>query len=74
MGVVSVRLEDADEQWLVDHGHKPGTFARAAVHEAIRREEVRASRAWLEANRVPSDGKATAFFRAERDGRGELRP
>ena len=40
MGVVSVRLDEHDVQWLRHRGLKPGSFAKQAVQAAIRREEI----------------------------------
>lgn len=67
MGVVSVRLEEADEKWLRDRGLKPGAFARLAVHEAIRREEIREAREWLDRHSFKAEVDSVTFFRRDRE-------
>ena len=69
MSVVSVRLLEEDEKWLRARGLKPGTFAREAVHEAIRRAELRESRDWLAQHSYKSEVDSTEFIRRERDSR-----
>jgi hypothetical protein len=66
MGVVSVRLDPSDEAWIRRHGHKPGSFARQAVHDAIRRTEIEAANGRLAALRLDSGVDAVAFFRKDR--------
>ena len=67
MAVISVRLEDQDLEWLRKRGQSPGTFARAAVHEAIRREEIREARRWLDANGFTSPTSAVELIREDRE-------
>jgi hypothetical protein len=69
MGVISVRLLDDDEAWLAKRNLKPGTFARDAVHDAIRRLEIKAAREFLDANRVKFDKTVTEMVREDRDRR-----
>jgi hypothetical protein len=66
MGVVSVRLDDEDEAWLRRHGLKPGAFARAAVHEAIRREEILQAGQRLAKGRVKLPKESAELIRDDR--------
>ncbi len=67
MPVISVRLEESDEKWLRKRGLKPGAFARAAVHEQIRLQEIRGAREFLDAHSFVAEVDAVAFFRQERE-------
>lgn len=67
MGVVSVRLEDRDEHWLRKHGYKPGAFAREAVHEAIRREEIRRAGEFLDKHRFKLPRPSVEMIREDRE-------
>lgn len=67
MSVVSVRLEEADEKWLRKRGLKPGTFARLAVHEAIRRQEIKEASEFLAKHRVKVEGSLVDFIREDRE-------
>lgn len=69
MSVVSVRLREEDEAWLRARGLKPGTFARDAVHEAIRLAEIEEAHDWLAAHAFKSSVDSTAFIRHDRDTR-----
>jgi hypothetical protein len=67
MAVVSVRLEDKDLAWLRSHGLSPGSFARAAVHEAIRQQEIKDARAFLDQHRIAFDRPVADLIREDRD-------
>ena len=67
MGVVSVRLDDETQAWIEKRGLKAGTFARQAVMEAIRLEELRANIEWLDTHRVDFGGDSTKLIREDRD-------
>lgn len=69
MSVVSVRLDPEDEKWLRAKGLKPGSFAREAVHQAIRRAEAREAREWLERHQIRGGVDSTDFIRHDRDTR-----
>ena len=67
MGVVSIRLSDEDEAWLRKRKIKPGSFAREAVHEAIRLREFREAREFLDRYRIVPEVDSVTFFRRERE-------
>ncbi len=67
MPVVSVRIDDADEDWLRRRNLKPGAFARVAVHEAIRRMEIKESREFLQQHTVCLDRPSLELIREDRD-------
>lgn len=67
MGAISVRLDDATERWIRDHGEKPGTFCRLAVMKEVRRREVEEAHAYLEQHRVRLPKSAVEMIREDRD-------
>lgn len=69
MGVVSVRLDERDQEWLRRHGIKPGQFARLAVHEEIRRREVREASEFLAKHRIKFGRDLADMIREDRDRR-----
>lgn len=69
MGVISVRLDDETEQWIRDHGHKPGTFCRLAVMKEVRRQEIDDARAYLRAHAIQGGRPSEELVREDRDAR-----
>lgn len=62
-----MRLQEEDELWLRGHGLKPGTFARQAVHEAIRRLQIQEARTFLDGHTVRIEAPSQEWIRADRD-------
>ncbi|MEK6985034.1 MAG: hypothetical protein AABX89_01455 [Candidatus Thermoplasmatota archaeon] len=67
MPIVSVRLDLEQDKWIRKHGFKPGTFARMAVHEAIRRQEVKDASSFLGKHRITFDRSVVELIREDRD-------
>ena len=69
MGVIRVRLDDEDEAWLRKRGIEPGQFVQHAVHEAVRRLQIREASEFLAKNRIKFEKSVEEMIREDRDSR-----
>ena len=69
MGVISVRLDDETEQWIRDHGQKPGAFCRLAVMKEVRWQEIEEASAFLRKHAIQGGRPSEDMVREDRDVR-----
>lgn len=66
MGVVSFRLNDTDEQRLLQAGIRPGAEAKAHILAVLARLEVAEDFTFYDKVRVPTDIPTADLVRADR--------